>query len=124
MFADCTFKMQRRDKARIELDVPRLQSLRYRGHVQLCDRFSLKPNTPAAANMLMIQAELHSEDSYFYYDLGDRVPLPLLFWQFMQNFSTAKIMKLKLDFYMERIMEMISFRADASSSSPTLSDWS
>ncbi|CAL4990247.1 unnamed protein product [Urochloa decumbens] len=99
VFESCDFEIS------VELDAPRLQSFRYMGAVQLCDRLSLNPIRPIS----MIQvANLHLTEDHNAIIGRGQVCIPSLFWRFIRNFRTAKVLRLKLDFSMDRIaLEMI-----------------
>ncbi|CAO2149929.1 unnamed protein product [Urochloa humidicola] len=92
VFVDCS-RLLRHDEAILELDMPKLQSLMYKGDVQLTEQLSLK--TPD-----MIQVDLHLVEDY---NTMERIPVPLLFWRFIRNFRAEKLLKLKLDFSMDRV---------------------
>ncbi|CAL4990224.1 unnamed protein product [Urochloa decumbens] len=94
MFVDCSNSFPRDDDAVLELDVPRLQSLKYKGAVQRTDQLSLK--TPSG----MIHVDLHLVEDY---NARGNVSVPILFWQFIKNLSTTMILKVKLDFSMDRV---------------------
>ncbi|CAN6373284.1 unnamed protein product [Urochloa humidicola] len=85
----------------LELDAPRLQSFRYFGAVQLCDRLSLNPIRPPLSVIQV--ADLHLINDH-HAVIGVQVCLPSLFWRFIRNFRTAKVLKLKLDFSMDRVV--------------------
>ncbi|CAO2149934.1 unnamed protein product [Urochloa humidicola] len=89
VFVHCHFSVS------LEFDAPRLQSFRYMGVVQHCDRLLLIPIRPHS----MIQdADLHLRDEHR--AIGDQGCVPSSFWKFIRNFRTAKFLKLKLDFSM------------------------
>ncbi|CAN6373276.1 unnamed protein product [Urochloa humidicola] len=94
VFVDCS-RLQRHDEAMLELDMPKLQSLMYKGALQLTDHLSLK--TPSD----MIQVDLHFVEDY---DAMERIPVSFLFWRFIRNFKATKLLKLKLDFSMDRVV--------------------
>lgn len=75
------------DGSRMELDVPRMPYFRYKGLVR---PFSLKSKAPD-----MARVDLHFANNVDYQTGQNEAHVP--FWQFVQNFSNAKIMKLKLD---------------------------
>ncbi|CAL5081160.1 unnamed protein product [Urochloa decumbens] len=75
VFADCSFTV---DEFNIELDVPRLQCFRSNNEIQVADLHLIDDSQAAGG-------------------------VSLAFWQFIENFRTAKLLKLKLDFGMDRL---------------------
>ncbi|OEL29814.1 hypothetical protein BAE44_0009169 [Dichanthelium oligosanthes] len=79
----------------MELDVPRLRYFRYTGYIGLV---SLKSH---AANLA--RADLHFIDEFHReeYKMGNKMCES--FWQFLQNFNDAKVLKVKLSYPIEQI---------------------
>jgi hypothetical protein len=91
--ADCEYGYKGWTSSSLELDVPRLQYFRYRGHVQQTNLLSLK--SQASSNIIEVDLDLTSD--YHGY-IKDPTPPCDSFRQFIQNFNTTKLLKLKLDF--------------------------
>jgi hypothetical protein len=72
----------------LELDVPMLQYLRYRGRAHLDKRLPLKLSESSNP----VQADLH----FVRPDYADAQVQPS-FWEFVQSFNVAKVLRLKLD---------------------------
>ncbi|CAO2144937.1 unnamed protein product [Urochloa humidicola] len=97
VLADCSFDQGA--KFSIVLDVPRLQSFRYKGAVQLSTRFALlKPLCTLTTKVIQV-VDLHLiNDTRCFPRQGC---ILFTFWQFIENFRNAKLLKLRLDFGMD-----------------------
>ncbi|CAL4979126.1 unnamed protein product [Urochloa decumbens] len=93
VFARCTYP---RKEVRLELDAPRLRYLRYEGDVQHSDTLSLKQQAASSSYLARVDLDLSVD-----YHAGDQVREP--FWRFIRNFSTVKVLKIQLDFTMDRV---------------------
>ena len=104
VLADCVWP--RRVQGGMELDAPRLRCFRYRGFVRLV---SLRSPAP----------DIHLVDLHFVDEVCQREgrmcdELRVIFWQFVRNFSSAKVLKLKLNFLIEHIGFVIESNKDQS----------
>ncbi|KAF8672983.1 hypothetical protein HU200_049051 [Digitaria exilis] len=100
-FEDCRFHKDfrfQKDERSLEFDVPGLKYFSYKGAIQFCSEFSLKSSSLRTATTLsnMIRADLHLNNDYSY-TYTRKVYLPSLFWQLIQNFSAAKVLRIKMD---------------------------
>jgi hypothetical protein len=107
VFATCRY--QRWDGVQLlEIDAPRLRYFRYQGSVQQSDGLSLKPQK-AAANLAQVDLDFIGDDNNDYYRAyengGD---VDELFWQFIRNFSTAKVLKIQLHSTMDRSSAVVA----------------
>ncbi|TVU23880.1 hypothetical protein EJB05_26266, partial [Eragrostis curvula] len=81
------------EEAMLELDLPRLRYFRYKGHVHS----QLPLMKPQEVSSSLVRADLH----FTKYTYGED---STIFWQFLiQNFHMVKVLRLKLDFPIERI---------------------
>ncbi|CAN6355494.1 unnamed protein product [Urochloa humidicola] len=80
------------DRGSIEIDAPRLRYLRYKGTER---RFSLAAPVPdmAVLELVFLQDRYHYEGHD--YDKQDKTRV--LFWQFVRNFTDARVLKLKVN---------------------------
>ncbi|WVZ50118.1 hypothetical protein U9M48_001405 [Paspalum notatum var. saurae] len=104
VFADCSFF---HDNA-VELDAPMLRHLKHHGAVQSADRLSLSPGPPQD----LVEVDVHL---IYGRNEGDNACKP--FWKFIQNFSTIKVLKLRLDFPMGRLALVDKDKEEEGSSS-------
>ncbi|CAN6355491.1 unnamed protein product [Urochloa humidicola] len=83
----------------IDIDVPRLRSLVYKGRLR---RFSLRSSAQELARV-----DLHirnGQDTERYRgDKSEKEAVSVLFWQFLQNFTNARALKLKVEYYLNEI---------------------
>ncbi|TVU23879.1 hypothetical protein EJB05_26265, partial [Eragrostis curvula] len=94
VFADCSWSGEEEEAAMLELDLPRVRYFRYRGHVH--NRLFLKPHEPSS----VVRADLN----FTGYQHGDVGNIRAHFWQFVtQNFHMVKVLKLILDFAIDRV---------------------
>ncbi|CAL4900264.1 unnamed protein product [Urochloa decumbens] len=79
------------DRGSIEIDAPRLRHLRYRGTER---RFSLASPAPdmAVLELGFLQDRYHCHGRDY-----DRDKTRVLFWQFIRNFTNARVLKLKVN---------------------------
>jgi hypothetical protein len=93
------------EQGRVELDVPRLQYFRYKGRVGLVmERVFLKLS---AASPSVVGVDLHF-DAEFWRNARARV----FFWEFLQSFNTAKVLKLKMDLTADHVALADKHRQD------------
>ncbi|CAL5094437.1 unnamed protein product [Urochloa decumbens] len=90
----CGMKGQERsrvDRGFFEIDAPRLRYLRYKGSER---QFSLASPAPdmAVLELSFVQGPYHCQDRDY-----DPDRTRVLFWQFVQNFTSAKVLKLKVN---------------------------
>ncbi|CAN6381912.1 unnamed protein product [Urochloa humidicola] len=91
---------------RLEIDAPRLESFTYMGDLQLCDCLSLNPNPtgPMGGVIRVVDLQLTDDEHNHNTFMGEGGnDLPASFWRFIGNFRTAKVLKLKLYFSMDRV---------------------
>ncbi|KAF8666002.1 hypothetical protein HU200_054091 [Digitaria exilis] len=100
-FEDCRFNKDFRFQSgerSLEFDAPGLKYFSYKGAIQFCSEFLLKSSSLRTATTLsnMIEADLHLNNDYSY-SYTRKVYLPSVFWQLIQNFSAAKVLRIKMD---------------------------
>ncbi|CAN6337894.1 unnamed protein product [Urochloa humidicola] len=78
------------DRGSIEIDAPRLRHLRYRGSER---RFSLASPAPdmAVLELSFLKHRYHGHGPHY-----DRDKTRVLFWRFVRNFTSARVLKLKV----------------------------
>ncbi|CAL5008471.1 unnamed protein product [Urochloa decumbens] len=86
----------------IEIDAPRLRSLAYKG---LPRRFLLRSAAPdlARVELHFLQDEQYKCRHYPGMPTYDKERLRVQFWEFMHNFTSARALKLKVDYDLEDI---------------------
>jgi hypothetical protein len=96
---DCRYGPHYLFRASLELDVPMLQYFRYRGHIEDTIRLSLK--LQGSAKMVHVDLQLTHDHNAYAYDFikGPTPPTHELFWRFIQNFNTTKLLKLRMDYF-------------------------
>ncbi|CAL4979131.1 unnamed protein product [Urochloa decumbens] len=80
----------------LEIEAPRLRYIRYHGNLLIEGSDQLLLRVLAASDV--IQADLHVVMNSYY---QEHVEVP--FWQFVHDFSAAKVMRLKMDFAIEDV---------------------
>ncbi|CAN6373283.1 unnamed protein product [Urochloa humidicola] len=94
VFGRCTYQTE---DVRLELDAPMLRYFRYEGDVRNSHSLSLKPQAAASSsNLARVDLDFSEE-----YNSRGQVREP--FWRFIKNFSTVKVLKLRLDYTMDRV---------------------
>ncbi|CAL4990230.1 unnamed protein product [Urochloa decumbens] len=88
VLADCSWPLH--EVGKVDLDVPKLEYFRYKGSVRLVmERLFLK--LPAASPGV-VRLDLHFDQESW-----RNARTPEVFWEFLQSFNTAKVLKLKMD---------------------------
>ncbi|KAJ1276587.1 hypothetical protein BS78_05G225900 [Paspalum vaginatum] len=93
VFSDCT---SLHDNVSVELDMPRLRFFKHRGAVQRIDLLSLR----LPSHGLMEEVDLNLVDDHSSSE-GGPVDRRQTFWEFIQNFNTTKMLKLRMDLSMD-----------------------
>ncbi|CAL4907664.1 unnamed protein product [Urochloa decumbens] len=82
----------------IDIDAPRLGSLVYKGRLR---RFSLRSPELARVDLYILNAQDTSE-RYQEDKSDDKEAVSVLFWEFLRNFTNARALKLKVDYYLNK----------------------
>ncbi|CAL4893111.1 unnamed protein product [Urochloa decumbens] len=82
----------------IDIDAPRLRSLVYKGWLR---RFSLRSPELARVDLYILNAQ-DTTERYQEDKSDDKEAVGVLFWQFLRNFTNARALKLKVDYYLNK----------------------
>ncbi|CAN6360404.1 unnamed protein product [Urochloa humidicola] len=85
----------------IDIDAPRLRSFIYKGRLR---RFSLRSPAQELARMDLQICSGQDSECYQEDNNSDKEAVSALFWKFLHNFTNARALKLKLDFYLDQIV--------------------
>ncbi|GJN25621.1 hypothetical protein PR202_gb13469 [Eleusine coracana subsp. coracana] len=93
-------------KGCMELDVPRLRCLTFKGPVRsgLVDgQVSLKVKSQEQLDLLLDRVDVHLTDDNIGTSRSENNKIRVPFWQSLRNFSKAKVLKLKLDYPIDQV---------------------
>ncbi|CAL5094487.1 unnamed protein product [Urochloa decumbens] len=84
----------------VDIDAPRLRSLVYKGRLR---RFSLRSPAPGLARVDLHILNGQDTERYQEDKNSDKEVVSVMFWQFLRNFTNARVLKLKVNYYLKEI---------------------